>query len=359
MNALWAQVEPRLVSCIIKRTKVDVMELLLLQAAREEDQFWRRKIPNAVNNLLPVLQWCKPETEETEEVACGNKDAAVAVVDSPAKLQVDKHGRVTMIPKVAENAVVDQEMEIDFEQTFASAEVSRLKSELVLGLWMARDLLSKPPVKVIGIRSGTPGKKTFIRTKVVVTRDVAAFEVTLVPVVKSLEAVVQKALGKSAAVEVALTPNFSSTPEGAQAQSKSVAAIQDPTTLYLIPMMVQTEGKERFMPPYWCVRHEVPGEAINMASDSVDIDAILSMLSSDEPRSQARPVKNSLAKFTVPIMTNIKALPNGTELLFPKPTGVEKPAKASNHRQQKSWLASATAEFRRDRGETKQREGGW
>ena len=103
----------------------------------------RREIPNAVNKLLPVLQWCQPETEETEEeVACENKDAAVAVVDSPAKLQVDKHGRLTKEPRVAtENAVVDQEMEIDFEQTYASAEVSRLKCELVLGLWMAQDSL--------------------------------------------------------------------------------------------------------------------------------------------------------------------------------------------------------------------------
>ena len=153
-----------------------------------------------------------------------------------------------------------------------------------MGLWMARDLLPTPPVKVIGIRSGAPSKKTFTRTKVVVTRDVAPFEVVLVPVVKSLEAVVQKSLGKSTAVAVAMTQNFSNTPAG-----------QDPTTLYLIPMMVHTEGKDRFMPPCWCVKHDVPA---NMARDEVDVDAILSLLSSDEKRSQARAVKQLVPKFT-------------------------------------------------------------
>jgi hypothetical protein len=96
------------------------------------------------------------------------------------------------------------------------------------------------------------------------------------------------------------------------------------------------------MPPYWCVKHGSRDDA-NMASDDLEVDAIFSILSSDERRSQVRPAKNDTAKFTVSVMTNIKALPEGTELVFPKATAPEKEST-----KQKTWLSNATMEFKRE-----------
>ena len=132
---------------------------------------WR---PRAVEQLLQPLECCRGDTKASEKRADGKGDAVVAVVESPAKLTVDEVGRVTSVPAVAsqKQKVVDEEVEIDFTQSEESADIGRLKSELLVGVWMARDLLKKPPVKVFGIRPNVPGKKTFARTKVVVTRDV-------------------------------------------------------------------------------------------------------------------------------------------------------------------------------------------
>jgi hypothetical protein len=229
-------------------------------------------------------------------------------------------------------------VEIDFQQTEESAEVSRLKGELLAAVWMARDLLAKPPVRVIGCRSATASKaskKTFSRTKVVTMRDVAAFELVLVPVVKGLEAVVTKTGGKTSAVAVDMTRHKMITPVGGG------AAIEDVMTLYLIPMAVQTEGKDRFMPPFWCVKQASRDDA-NMAMDEVELDGIFSILSSDETRSNVRPAKNDTAKWSVPVMTNIKALPEGTELVFPKASAPEKESTPK----QKTWLSNATMEFK-------------
>ena len=115
-------------------------------------------------------------------------------------------------------------------------------------------------------------------------------------------------------------------------------------TLYLIPMAVQTDGKDRFMPAYWCVKHG-PSDEANMARDEVDVDAILSLLSSDERKASARTLRNSHAKFTVPVMTNTKALEAGTELVFPSQKTPEK-----SHHEQKGWLAQATREFKSEFG---------
>ena len=162
-----------------------------------------------------------------------------------------------------------------------------------------------------------PSKKTFLRTKVVVMEDIAAFELVLVPVVKGTEAVVQKTGGKSAAVAVEMTMHKKSTLVGAAARGESAAAIEERMTLYLIPMLVQTGGKERLMPPYWCVKHG-PSEDANMARDEVDVDALVQVISSDERRSSARPSNFNNARFTVPVMTITKALLAGTELVFLK-----------------------------------------
>ena len=74
-----------------------------------------------------------------------------AAADSPAKLTVDEQGRVTSELAEAEDPV-DVDVEIDFEESEDSAEVNRLKSELLVALWWARDLLEKQLVKVIAPR---------------------------------------------------------------------------------------------------------------------------------------------------------------------------------------------------------------
>jgi hypothetical protein len=150
-----------------------------------------------------------------------------------------------------------------------------------------------------------------------------------------LEAVVTKTGGKTSAVAVDMTRHKMITPVGGG------AAIEDVMTLYLIPMAVQTEGKDRFMPPFWCVKQASRDDA-NMAMDEVELDGIFSILSSDETRSNVRPAKNDTAKWSVPVMTNIKALPEGTELVFPKASAPEKESKPK----QKTWLSTATMEFK-------------
>lgn len=212
------------------------------------------------------------------------------------------------------------------------------------------ELLKQPPVKVFGIRPGVAGKKTFVRTSVVVTRDVAAFEVVLVPLVKGVESVTQKAGGKSAAVAVEMINPSSSTPEPREGESSlakkdSAAASKHTTTLYLIPCRVDTETKDRFMPPFWCVKHGASQDA-NMERDEVEVDAILRLLTGNEQKSSARPSTNPTSMFSIPVMTNFKALLKGTELVFAKTDEVEKPKK----KQEKSttWLAGATKEFKAD-----------
>ena len=113
--------------------------------------------------------------------------------------------------------------------------------------------------------------------------------------------------------------------------------------LYLLPVAMQTDGPARFMPPYWCVHHGMP-QAANMERDEVDVDVILSLLSNDEKKSQARPAKNTAPKFTVPVMTNTKALLNGTELVFPKATEKEKPN--ANESKTTTWLAKAQKDLK-------------
>ena len=55
-----------------------------------------------------------------------------------------------------------------------------------------------------------------------------------------------------------------------------------------------------------------------MASDDVDVGAIPMLLScGEQTKIQARQPK-TLRMITVPVMTNIKALPSGTELVFSK-----------------------------------------
>ena len=279
-----------------------------------------------------------------------------AAADSPAKLTVDEQGRVTSELAEAEDPV-DVEVEIDFAKSEDSAQVNRLKSELLVSLWWARDLLEKQKVKVIATRPGVPSKKTFKSTKVVVTEEVAAYELVLVPVVKGLEAVQQKTKS-TGAVPVEMTMHKNSTKVVAETEGESVPKAEtegqsvpkaetegekvtkeETVPLYLIPMAVQTDGKDRFMPAYWCVKQGASDEA-NMARDEVDVNAILSLLSGDEQRSSARTLRNRHATFSVPVMTNTKALEAGTELVFP---GQKTPEK-SYHKKSR-WLATATTEF--------------
>ena len=83
-----------------------------------------------------------------------------------------------------------------------------------------------------------------------------------------------------------------------------------------------------------------------MASELLGVDAILTLLSSDEQKSSARPTVHDAAQCTIPIMTNIKPLLNGTEIVFAKVAAPEKP-KPKFVRQQ-TWLVGATKEFRQE-----------
>ena len=113
--------------------------------------------------------------------------------------------------------------------------------------------------------------------------------------------------------------------------------------LHLIPMANQTDSKERFMPPYWCVQHG-SRDLANMESDEVDVDAILSLLSKDSKKSDARPTKNDTDKFTVPVMTNTRPLLRGTELVFPKAPKKEKTKTHSSP----TWLGEASKEMKKE-----------
>ena len=322
--ALWGQVEPKLVLCLTKRTTAVVMQAALLEAVRAEDAFLRKKIPPAVVKLLSEMAHCKHIASATAADKIGG--AVVAVTESPAKLTVDEQGRVAESEAMVVLPPTEEEVKVDWAATESSAEVGRLKSELLCSLWMAQDLLTQPPVSVIGIIPAVPNKKTFVRVKVVLTRDVAAFELVLVPVVKGLEAVVQKTGGKSAAVSVEM---FKQNGEAMM--------------LHLLPMAVQTDTKERFMPPYWCVQHG-PREVANMESDEVEVDAILSLLSKDSKKSEQRTSRNDTDKFTVPVMTNPRPLLRGTELVFPKAPEREK----SKTTVSPTWLGEASKELKKE-----------
>ena len=78
--------------------------------------------------------------------------------------------------------------------------------------------------------------------------------------------------------------------------------------------------------------------------DTVDVDAILSVHSENEEKIEVRRTKSDTEKFTVPIMTNKKALKQGTELILPKPVETE------NRRPPKlmTWLAAATREMKQE-----------
>ncbi len=131
LNSLWAQVEPKLVSTIARKNTPELMREALLEAARQEDSFLRRKIPRGIEKILPVLQICR-DPNASAPAAGGNKDAVAAAVASPAQLIVDQEGRVTSAPGPAQDpAVVDVVVAIDFQHTEAPAEVSRLQGDLL------------------------------------------------------------------------------------------------------------------------------------------------------------------------------------------------------------------------------------
>ena len=324
--ALWAQVEPKLVACIMKRATPELMRKALVVAAREEDVFLRKKVPNGVVRTLASL----PLGEDTA-TAAEQAGAVVAETVSPPAFPhatYDKQGKlllpegVVTTPQPTETDVV-----IDLENSESSAEIARSKAELMVALWRARDLLAPPPVKVIGVKPAVPSRKTFVRTKVVLTQDVAPFELVLVPVVKNLESVVQKTGGKSAAVKV-----LKMKPNG------------ELITLYLLPLTVHSEGKERFMPPYWCVHHGTH-DAANMVSDELDVNGILTLASQDETKSRTRMTKNEDDKCTVPVMTNPTSLLKGTEIIFKR---YEPSAPPSKPHQPVTWLGVESKEFKRE-----------
>ena len=149
----------------------------------------------------------------------------------------------------------------------------------------------------------------------------------------------------------------SSTPEPREGESTvdkkdRAVASNHTTTLYLIPCRVVAENKTRFMPPFWCVKQGTRDEA-NMVCDELDVDAILTLMSSDEQKSQVRASVNNTAKFPIPVMTNCKALLQGTELVFAKDPVTEQPKKPQTN--VKTWLAGASREYKSD--QVKKRQG--
>ena len=161
--ALWAQVEPRIMAAIAKRAPADAMRKALITAVEAEEAFLRRKVPNDVLRLLPA-----PRRGDVVKIGGPAKGGAGAVVaaTSPAKLNVDRQGRVSGGESSAAPMPAEEDVEIGWATSETAGEVMRLKSELVSVLWLAHDLLPAPPVKVIGVRStqGPQSKKTFAKT---------------------------------------------------------------------------------------------------------------------------------------------------------------------------------------------------
>ena len=91
-----------------------------------------------------------------------------------------------------------------------------------------------------------------------------------------------------------------------------------------------------------------------MVWDELDVDAILTLLSSDEQRSSVRPTLENTATFPIPVMTNCKALLQGTELVFAKDPVTEQPQKSQT--KSKTWLAGASREFKCDLVKKKQEQ---
>ena len=140
-------------------------------------------------------------------------------------------------------------------------------------LWTADDLLPRQPMKVLGVPPQEPGKKTFTRTKVIATRDMAARELCLLPVVRGIEAVVIASQIKAGAipVEVDLTGD------------KVVE-------LAVLPMARYGE-EDRFMPPFWCVARGNYEDA-NMEMETLDLDSITSIMPEDKERAAVRSADN-------------------------------------------------------------------
>ena len=184
------------------------------------------------------------------------------------------------------------------------------------------------------------------------------------PVIRGLEAVVAAFPPKTGAIPVTVE-----CPDGEDVE------------LCILPM-ARYKDEDRFMPPFWCVDKR-DGDDINMEIDHVDLDSILSILSPDQKKGEARPARNDTVKVALPgicfpvrhghalpapaprparkrrpgesrrgpgkslpekmrypVMTNTRALSKGTELVCAKAKPV-KPAAKPKAKPQTAWSIAA------------------
>ena len=66
---LWSQVEPKIVSCVLKKHGGQDASVSLAEAVREQDAFVRKKVPGAVVKLLPKLLYCQTGVGATKASA--------------------------------------------------------------------------------------------------------------------------------------------------------------------------------------------------------------------------------------------------------------------------------------------------
>ena len=271
----------------------------------ELDAFVRKKVPTAVVKLLTELQGGRTEEKDTKPSSEKTPDSNIK---SPAKVTVDDDGKVVSggldVPGSGQDAA-SQKKKITHDLINTTTDTMRAKCELLTALYLANDAFKEKAlatVEVIGTRAAdATSKKVYETVQVFVTRDVAAYELVLVPIVKGLEAI-------------------HTVDKKAKARERDVPATvlgedNNPIEFLLRDMTVQTEDAERFMPPYWCVRHGVASK-VNMEREEMNAEVLVRHLSKDAIRGKSRNPKNVADNWSIPVMTNAKALAKGAELWF-------------------------------------------
>ena len=300
-QSLWSRVEPNIIAKLLppfqsKTPAVDALEELRKVCATE-DHFVRGSVPTATRRHLP---------DPLDGAAVAAADGQTKQVHNPEwTCEMDASGRVvrSSMPRAQESEV---NAKIEWHASLQSAQINVERCSVVKALWAAHSLVQAQPVQISGVRGKVRG---YASTKVILTKDVAPYELALVPVVKGPEAVVTKTTQKTTVLRVSVTPRRFEEGEPTS------------TDLFILPSTSQKDD-DLFMPPYWCMASTV--DEHNMEIVEIQLSAILSVLDSDEEVRKARNWQNDHESYTVPIATNSKFLTKGTELKL-KRVHVEKP----------------------------------
>ena len=299
-HTLWAQVEPKIVGPLLRgHTDPTDARAAMEEAARQEDEFVRRKIPPTPRALLPPSLG---GSVMSEACAAGGEAPAPR---RPPDVSVDARGRVT---KQEQEIKTAGDVDVDWEASLRTGHVNAARASLHAALWRAAYMHKRMPVKVEGSPPKKAGcKKKFQSTKVRVTKDVAKGEIVLVPVVKGPESIVTKTTHLQNVISV-----------------MSDDPLENPVQLHILPSVQYGSATEKsgsdgcFMPPCWCCRHATADETSNMELCTVTYEAIESALQEEYDAHLARGWRNTAASREVPGYTNTSALKKGTELLLPR-----------------------------------------